>query len=142
MIAPVEVIVVLYKGEWKKNYKGKSDVTGEEFKDWVLGIWNFNGENGKRIGHEAPFPRELPRRCIKLFSYVNDVVLDPFSGSGTTLIEAINNNRIAKGIEIEEKYCKSSVERIKKECKITLQQLQKKEKPEPYIKITGKSKLR
>ena len=116
VIAPVEVIIVLYKEEWKKNYKGESDISSDEFKDWVLGIWSFNGEKGKIIGHEAPFPRELPKRCIKLFSYVGDKILDPFSGSGTTLIEAINNKRKAFGIELEEKYYKLSKERISREC--------------------------
>ena len=134
VIAPVEVIVVLYKDEWKKNYKGESDITGEEFKNWVLGIWNFNGESGKRIGHEAPFPRELPKRCIKLFSYTNDVVLDPFAGSGTSLIEAINNNRIGWGIEIEKKYCQLSIERINQECKVALVKSQKRGKAKTYIK--------
>ena len=123
VIAPVEVIIVLYKDEWKKQHKGISDITSEEFKEWVLGIWDFNGESAKRVGHTAPFPRELPKRCIKLFSYINDVVLDPFSGSGTTLIEAINNNRHAVGIEIEKKYCRLSIERIKKECKVKLKSL-------------------
>ena len=121
VIAPVEVIIVLYKDEWKKNYKGESDITAEEFKEWVLGIWSFNGESGKKIGHEAPFPRELPKRCIKLFSYVGDKVLDPFAGSGTTLIEAINNKRQAFGIELEEKYFKLSKERISKECQTVSQ---------------------
>ena len=116
VIAPVEVIIVLYKEEWKKNYKGESDISSDEFKAWVLGIWSFNGEKGKLIGHEAPFPRELPKRCIKLFSYIGDKVLDPFAGSGTTLIEAINNKRKAFGIELEEKYYKLSKERINREC--------------------------
>ena len=83
---------------------GTNDITADEFKEWVFGIWAFNGENGKRIGHEAPFPRELPKRCVKLFSVEGDLVLDPFVGSGTTMIESINNNRIAVGIE-KEKEC-------------------------------------
>ena len=105
VIAPVEVIIVLYKSAWKRQHQGKSDISGEDFKNWVLGIWDFSGESAKRIGHEAPFPRELPKRCIKLFSFVDDTVLDPFCGSGTTMIETINNKRIAYGIELEEKYC-------------------------------------
>ena len=116
LIAPVETIIVLYKNEWKKKTKGQNDITADEFKDWVLAFWKFNGENGKKIGHEAPFPRELPKRCIKLFSYIGDIVLDPFLGSGTTMIEAIQNRRKAIGIEKEEKYCQLSRERIKKEC--------------------------
>ncbi len=94
VIAPVEVIIVLYKNEWKKENKGISDIAKEEFMSWTNGLWSFNGESKKRIGHSAPFPRELPRRCIKLFSYVGDTILDPFLGSGTTLIETAINNRI------------------------------------------------
>ena len=114
VIAPVEVVIVLYKGEWKRKRQGQSDITAEEFKKWVLGVWDFRGESAKRVGHEAPFPRELPRRCIKLFSFVGDTVLDPFAGSGTTLIEAICNKRKAMGIELEEKYCDLSRRRMEK----------------------------
>ena len=120
IIAPVEVIVVLYKDEWKRKLGGKSDITGDEFKNWVLGIWDFNGESRKRIGHEAPFPRELPKRCMKLFSFIGDTVLDPFCGSGTTMIEAINGGRNAIGIELEKRYCDLTIERIDKECRVKL----------------------
>lgn len=112
VIAPVEMIVILYKDAWKKNYKGQSDITRDEFIEWTNGVWTFNGESKKRIGHPAPFPRELPRRCIKLFSYVDDTILDPFAGSGTTLIEASLNNRKSIGIEIDEDYCKLIKERL------------------------------
>ena len=124
IIAPVETIIVLYKDEWKRQRQGANDITGDEFKEWVLGIWDFNGESGKRIGHEAPFPRELPKRCIKLFSFVGDTVLDPFAGSGTTMIEAIQNGRIAKGIELETKYCRLIRQRIERECEAKLQKSQ------------------
>ncbi len=120
IIAPIETIIVLYKNEWKRKNQGINDITGDEFKDWVGGRWNFNGESAKRIGHEAPFPRELPKRCIKLFSFLEDTVLDPFVGSGTTIIEAIENGRRAIGLELEERYCDLSVKRIEKECKVTL----------------------
>ena len=117
VIAPVELILVLYKDEWKrKREERKSDIVKAEFMEWTSGVWSFNGESGKRIGHPAPFPRELPRRCIKLFSFVGDKVLDPFAGSGTTLIESINNQRYARGLEIEEKYRELALKRIAKEC--------------------------
>ena len=114
------MIVVLYKNEWKKDHKGDSDITKEEFMNWTNGIWTFNGESKKRIGHPAPFPRELPKRCIKLFSYVGDTILDPFLGSGTTIIECINNNRQAVGIEMSEEYVELAEKRIKNECFKTL----------------------
>lgn len=122
IIAPVEVIIILYKKDWKKSYRGVSDISDTEFKEWVLGLWTFNGESAKRIGHEAPFPRELPERCIKLFSYVGDTVLDPFVGSGTTMIEAINGQRCAIGLEIEEKYCALTRRRILDACDWSLRE--------------------
>jgi site-specific DNA-methyltransferase (adenine-specific) len=116
VIAPVELIVVLYKNEWKKtNGTKKSDITKQEFMDWTNGLWTFNGESKKRIGHPAPFPRELPYRCVKLFSYIDDVVFDPFAGSGTTLIVANNLQRKAIGIELDNNYCELAKDRILKE---------------------------
>ncbi len=116
VIAPVETIIVLYKNEWKRDAKGKqSDILRDEFLQWTNGVWSFNGESKKRIGHPAPFPVELPRRCIKLFSFVDDVALDPFLGSGTTALAALQNNRRAVGIEVDEKYCQLAVERLKKD---------------------------
>ena len=120
VIAPVETIIVLYKDEWKRLRPGDSDISADEFKEWVFGVWTFNGESGKRIGHEAPFPRELPKRCIKLFSFKGDVVLDPFVGSGTTMIETINNNRVAVGIEKEKEYCELTLKRVRNECNLEL----------------------
>jgi site-specific DNA-methyltransferase (adenine-specific) len=114
VIAPVEMIVVLYKDEWKKGkHEGKqSDITRDEFMNWTNGLWSFNGESKKKIGHPTPFPRELPKRCIKLFSFVGDVVLDPFLGSGTTLLEASANNRCGVGFEIVREYCEIAKKRL------------------------------
>ncbi|MEA3345267.1 MAG: site-specific DNA-methyltransferase [Chloroflexota bacterium] len=112
VIAPVEVIVVLYKEHWKKSHKGESDITRDEFIEWTNGVWNFSGANRKRIGHPAPFPVELPRRCIKLFSYVGDLVLDPFLGSGSTLIACLETDRAGIGVEISEEYCALAVKRL------------------------------
>ncbi|MEM4257218.1 MAG: site-specific DNA-methyltransferase, partial [Candidatus Diapherotrites archaeon] len=74
--------------------------------------WTFSGEKRRKIGHPAPFPIELPRRCIKLFSFVDDVVLDPFLGSGSTLIAAYLNKRKGIGIEIDETYCELAKKRL------------------------------
>ncbi len=116
VIAPVELILVLYKDDWKKTLgTKKSDINKNNFMDWTNGLWTFNGESKKKIGHPAPFPRELPYRCIKLFSYVNDIVFDPFVGSGTTLIEAANNDRIGIGLDIDKNYCELTKKRILKE---------------------------
>lgn len=113
VIAPVEVIVVMYKKRWKKEYRGESDITREEFIEWTNGVWSFNGESGKKIGHPSPFPAELPRRCIKLFSYLNDLVLDPFLGSGSTLIACFETNRRGIGVEINKNYCDIAIKRLK-----------------------------
>ncbi len=113
VIAPVELIVVLYKEHWKKlSGSRESDITPEEFIEWTNGLWVFNGESKKKIGHPAPFPIELPKRCIKLFSYVGDLVLDPFVGSGTTLLAAIMCRRRSVGIEIDSSYCELAKQRI------------------------------
>jgi len=113
VIAPVEVIIVLYKKMWKKTHKGKSDIIRKDFIEWTNGVWNFSGESKNRVGHPAPFPVELPRRCIKLFSYVSDTILDPFLGSGTTLLACLETKRAGVGIEINKNYCDLAVKRLK-----------------------------
>lgn len=118
VIAPVEVIIVFYKKRWKKIESGKSDITKKEFIEWTNGVWTFPGESRKKIGHPAPFPLELPKRCIKLFSYVGDVVLDPFLGSGTTLIACALLGRKGIGVEIDKNYCELAKQRLIKEAKI------------------------
>jgi len=113
VIAPVEMIVVMYKRRWQKRRKGVSDITREEFLEWTNGVWTFSGESRKRVGHPSPFPVELPRRCIKLFSYIGDVVLDPFVGSGTTLLACLQLKRIGIGVEISQTYCQLAVKRLR-----------------------------
>jgi len=113
VIAPVEAIVIMYKEQWKKKTKGISDITRDEFLSNTNGMWEFNGEKGKRLGHPSPFPIELPRRCIRLFSYLDDTVLDPFLGSGSTLLSCLETNRKGIGVEINKEYCKIASERLK-----------------------------
>ncbi|HHT9126510.1 MAG TPA: DNA-methyltransferase [Candidatus Brocadiia bacterium] len=113
VIAPVEVIVILYKKRWKKTSGSqKSDITKKEFMEWTNGVWNFMGESKKRVGHPAPFPVELPRRCIKLFSFVEDTILDPFLGSGSTLLACIQTGRKGIGVEIDRGYCELTKKRL------------------------------
>lgn len=120
VIAPVELILVLYKNSWKKlGGSRQNDITKQEFMEWTNGVWTFNGQNKKGAGgHPAPFPVELPRRCIKLFSFIGDTVLDPFLGSGSTLIASYTHNRKGIGIDIDGKYCDIAIERLKNEAKL------------------------
>ena len=117
VIAPVEVILVLYKDSWKKIRGSKeNDITRQEFMDWTNGVWTFNGQSKKGAGgHPAAFPIELPRRCMKLFSFVGDTVLDPFLGSGSTLIAAHRNKRKGIGVDIDQGYCDIAVNRLRRE---------------------------
>jgi len=119
VIAPVEVIVILYKKRWKKESRRRiSDINKAEFQEWTNGVWNFSGESKRKVGHPAPFPVELPKRCIKLFSFVGDTILDPFLGSGSTLIACSQTGRKGIGIEIDPGYCEIAKQRVIKEGKI------------------------
>jgi len=118
VIAPVEVIVIFYKERWQKIENGKSDIAKKEFMEWTNGVWTFPGESKKKVGHPAPFPTELPKRCIKLFSFVGDTVLDPFLGSGSTLVMCALLNRKGIGIDIDENYCELAKHRLIKEAQI------------------------
>jgi site-specific DNA-methyltransferase (adenine-specific) len=113
IIAPVELIVVFYKENWKKTSGSKiTTITPEEFKEWTRGMWTFKGESKRKIGHPAPFPVELPYRCIKLLSYEGDIVLDPFMGSGSTMVAAQLTKRRGIGVDIEPNYCEIAKNRI------------------------------
>jgi site-specific DNA-methyltransferase (adenine-specific) len=106
--APVEMIAVFHKGDsFRRPAKGgrRGDISRDEFLAWTLGTWTFAGANPRRVGHPAPFPEELPRRLIKLYSYPDDLVLDPFLGSGTTLTVAAKLGRQGLGVEINPTFC-------------------------------------
>lgn len=137
VIAPVEVIVILYKEEWKKQNPGTSDIARQEFLDWTNGVWTFNGESKKRIGHPAPFPLELPRRCIKLFSYKENLVLDPFLGSGSTLVAAMQTGRHGVGFDLDADYCALAKKRISNEgvSQIGLPETKQTSRAVPSLKV-------
>jgi DNA modification methylase len=89
------------------------DISAEEFKEWVIGKWVFPPEiRMKDYNHPAMFPQELPRRLIKLLSYKNDIVLDPFNGVGTTTLVAWKLRRRFIGIDISQQYCDMALRRV------------------------------
>ena len=111
---PFEHILVFAKEDKKLQYKGETDLSKEEFIEWSLAIWKFAPETKqKKIGHNAMFPEELPKRCLKMFSWVGANVCDPFNGAGTTALACLKNNRNYIGFDISEEYIKITKERIK-----------------------------
>ena len=109
-----EYILVFSKDSYSKNKAQikKDTIERDDFIQWTQSIWTFPAVNAKKIGHPAPFPIELPHRLINLYSYEGDIVLDPFCGSGTTCIAAIQNGRNYIAYDINEEYIKLSQNRI------------------------------
>ena len=92
----------------------KSTITRDEFLEFTKSVWSFGSESAKKIGHPAPYPVELPSRCIKLYTFEGDVVLDPFIGSGTTGVAAIALKRHFIGYEVSREYVDLAEKRIEK----------------------------
>jgi len=90
-----------------------SRISKNEFDSWFQQIWNIPGVSTKH--HPAPFPLELAYRLVRMFSFVGDTVLDPFCGSGTTMIAAFRTNRNSVGVEIDPDYCRLAVRNLKAE---------------------------
>lgn len=109
-----EYILIFSKESYSKDKRQvkKDTITKDDFIEWTRSVWTFPAVNAKRIGHPAPFPIELPHRLINLYSYEEDVVLDPFCGSGTTCIAAAQNNRYYIGYDISEEYIELAKKRI------------------------------
>ncbi len=108
-----EYILVFSKGDYKREGKGKTNtITKEQFMEWTKSIWTMNAESARRIGHPAPFPEELPYRLIQLYSFKDDVILDPFMGSGTTGVSALRSDRKFVGYEINPDYIKLAETRL------------------------------
>src|SRR5262245_14744007 len=94
-----EYLLVFAKEDFSRPERGESDIERDEFMEATLSVWDILPESAKRVGHPAPFPVELAARVIQLYSYVGDVVLDPFIGSGTTAVAAVKNGRRFAGFE-------------------------------------------
>ena len=109
-----EFVEVYCKGDLKKAGKTvDADISAEEFKSWVVAKWSIAPERHmKEFGHPAMFPENLVERVLKLFSFKNDVVLDPFNGAGTTTVVAKKTGRRYLGIDISQEYCDTAEKRI------------------------------
>ncbi len=108
-----EYILVFCKAGFKRP-KGERENTiqKEDFLAWTKSVWQFQAVQARSVGHPAPFPIELPHRCIQLYTYKDDVVLDPFAGSGTTCLAAAQDDRHFVGYEINQAYCTLAEKRI------------------------------
>lgn len=91
----------------------KSTISGEEFLEFTRSVWKFPAEKANRIRHPAPFPIELPYRLIQLYTFDDEVVLDPFNGSGSTCLAAIKAHRRYVAYDIDGDYCRLAEKRIK-----------------------------
>ena len=108
-----EYILVFSKGSFSRKGQGKeSSICKADFLEWTKSVWTFPPVSAKRIGHPAPFPETLPHRLIQLYTFIGDVVLDPFCGSGTTCLSAVKSGRHYIGYDIEEDYIRLATERI------------------------------
>ncbi|HKE93911.1 MAG TPA: site-specific DNA-methyltransferase, partial [Povalibacter sp.] len=103
IFARVEMVLVVCKGDWNLRRVAPHDLEHTEWLEWTNGVWRFPGER-RAMGHPAPFPEELPRRLLKLFSFREDVVLDPFLGSGTTAVVCHQLGRTFYGFDTSADY--------------------------------------
>ena len=110
-----EYILVFSKDTFRRENpeKRESTISKEEFLEFTKSVWTFPAVSAKKIGHPAPFPVELPYRCIQLYTFKGEVVLDPFIGSGQTAIAAIRTGRYFVGYEINKDYVELAEKRIK-----------------------------
>ena len=109
-----EYILIFSKGKFKRENKGRiGTITKDEFLEYTKSVWNFPPESAKRVGHPAPFPIELPYRCIQLYTFEGETVLDPFCGVGTTAIAALRTRRHFVCLDINPEYVKKARTRLK-----------------------------
>lgn len=110
-----EYILIFSKNTFtlRNPYKRKSTISRDEFLEFTKSVWTFPAERANKIGHAAPFPVELPYRLIQLYTFEDQVILDPFVGSGTTCVAAIKTGRNYVAYDIDKKYCELAEMRIK-----------------------------
>jgi site-specific DNA-methyltransferase (adenine-specific) len=108
-----EYILVFSKETFSRKKENRENtIKKEEFLEWTKSVWTFPAVSARQIGHPAPFPEELPHRLIQLYTFKDDVVLDPFAGSGSTCLSAIKDKRNYVGYDIDSEYVKLAEERI------------------------------
>jgi len=100
------------RGSVSAGEPGVATIPGDEFMEATLDVWEIPAESATRVGHPAPFPVALVERCIQLFTYDGDVVLDPFMGSGTTAVAAVNTGRRFIGYDTDGGYVRAARERV------------------------------
>jgi site-specific DNA-methyltransferase (adenine-specific) len=99
-----ERVVVASKGRFDRARTGESSPSTDEFMDATLDVWRMPPESARRVGHPAPFPVELPQRLIELYTYRDDLVLDPFLGAGSTAVAAVRTGRRYCGYDTDPEY--------------------------------------
>jgi site-specific DNA-methyltransferase (adenine-specific) len=108
-----EYILVFSKESFRREREEPvNTIERDEFLEWTKSVWSFPAVSARQIGHPAPFPEELPRRLIELYTFKDDVVLDPFAGSGTTCVAAKRAGRHFVGYETESEYRDLAIQRL------------------------------
>jgi modification methylase len=106
-----EYILIFSKACFQRPKK-KNTITRDQFLEYTKSIWTFPAESAKKVQHPAPFPVELPYRLIQLYTFKNDIVLDPFAGSGSTCIAALKAGRHFIAFESSKEYVRIANKRI------------------------------
>ena len=104
---------LFYRSDSRKRENRKNTIEKEQFLEWTKSVWTFPDVSAKKIGHPAPFPEELPFRLIQLYSFKDDVVLDPFVGRGIICLAAVKTGRNFIGYDNNPDYVKLAENRIK-----------------------------
>jgi site-specific DNA-methyltransferase (adenine-specific) len=108
-----EYILVFSKGSFSRAAESRQDtISKEEFLAGTKSVWEFPAESANRVGHPAPFPVELPYRCIQLYTFRGDFVLDPFCGVGSTCVAALRAGRHFVGYDTSKEYVDIALRRI------------------------------
>jgi site-specific DNA-methyltransferase (adenine-specific) len=122
----------LAKGREEKGLPHRSTLSADDFMEATLDVWRISPESARRVQHPAPFPVELPRRLIDLYTYEGDVVVDPFLGSGTTLVAAERTNRRGLGFDLDADYAETARSRLDAE---------RRRAKVPFVQVDGADPL-